>query len=306
MAAWEWWGPRWAPPRLLGYDASRLREAINLASCLNGTTPSLAAYEGALVRNVYAGFSGHMGVLIADLLESGFTGLRDGPSETYTKLLARSFNPDLLMDNLGGEYQITTNYFKSHAACRHLHAPIDALDQALGDRALRPEEVKLVRVAANAHAVACSRSDPVNPLAAKFSLPFSIATRIVRNEAGAEAFTQEAVDNPATRSLAQRVELEEDQAFNQRWPNDHPSRVEVVLTTGETLVGQVDRPRGDHPFPMDYHELKHKFSRLTSAILPGGGDAHAMDLFLRMETIPRAGDLTAGLRELAGREAITA
>ena len=290
--------------RLLGYDAPRIREAINLASCLNVATPSLAAFEGALVRNVYAGFSGHMGLLITDLLESGFTGLLDGPSETYTKLLAHSFNPQFLVDNLGDEYQITTNYFKTHAACRHLHAPIDALDQALGGRVLRPEEVKLVKVVANAHVVTFDRTDPINPLAAKFSLPFSIATRIVRDEAGGEAFNQEAVDNPATRSLAKRIELAEEQSFSQRWPQDHPSRVEVVLTSGESLVGQVDRPLGDQPFPMAYQDLKRKFSGLTSAIFPGGADAHAMDLFLDLEAIPKAGGLTSGLRALSSREAI--
>ena len=292
--------------RLLGYDAPRIREAINIASCLNGAAPSLAAFEGALVRNVYAGFSGHTGVLIADLLESGFTGLFDGPSETYTKLLAHSFNPECLVDRLGDEYEISTNYFKTHATCRHVHAPLDALDRALGGRTVRPEEVERVRVLGNSQTVACGRTNPDNPLAAKFSVPFAIATSIVRNDTWMEAFQQEAVDHPATRSLVQRVALEEDQAFSQRWPHDNPARVEVVLTTGETLVGQVDRPRGDQPSPISYEEVEDKFSRLTSPIFPNGNDAHAMSLFLRMEEMPRASELTAALRELASREAVTA
>ena len=292
--------------RLLGYDAPRIREAINIASCLNGATPSLAAFEGALVRNVYAGFSGHMGVLIADLVESGFTGLFDGPSETYTKLLAHSFDPECLVDRLGEEFEISTNYFKLHAACRHLHAPLDALDQALGGRAVQPEEVKRVRVAGNSQMVACGRTSPVNPLAAKFSVPFAIATSIVRKNTGIEGFRHEAVDNPATRSLAQRVALEEDQSFSQVWPQENPARVEVVLTTGETLVGQVNKPRGDQPSPISYAEVKDKFSRLTSAIFPGGNAVHAMNLFLHMEEMPQASELTAALRELASREAVTA
>ena len=285
--------------RLLKYDASRIREAINVAACLNGATPFLTAFEGALVRNVYAGFSGHMGVLITHLVESGFTGPRDGLSETYTKLIADSFDPTHLVADLGDSYQIATNYFKMHAACRHTHGPMDALIQALGDRTLRPEEVQRVTVRGNANVVMCGRHDPQNPLAAKFSVPFAIATGIVRNNTGVAAFRQEAVDDPATQALAQRVTAVEEEAFTQRWPHEHPVRVEIALSSGETLVGQVDTPRGDQPSPISYDEVKEKFSSLTSAIFSNGRSAQAMDLFLRLEEMPRAGDLTAALRDLA-------
>ena len=68
----------------------------------------------------------------------------------------------------------------------------------------------------------------------------------------------------------------------------------------------MDRPRGDQPSPISYEEVEDKFSRLTSPIFPNGNDAHAMSLFLRMEEMPRASELTAALRELASREAVTA
>ena len=285
--------------RVLGYQAPAIREAINVASYLNGATPSQAVVEGALVRNVYAGFSGHMGVLIADLVEAGFTGPRDGLKETYTKLIANSFEPREMVDNLGGEYQITTNYFKLHAACRHLHAPIDALEQALGGRSLRPEEVRRVTVVGTRHTARYGRPDPSNSLSAKFSVPFAIATRIVRNSTGMDAFQQEAVDNPATQALAKKVHVEEDVDFSRRLPHEHPARVEVLLTSGERLVGQVDSPRGDPTSPVSYEEVVDKFSSLTSSIFPDGNDSQAVDLFMSLEDMPRAGELTAALRELA-------
>ena len=286
--------------KLLGYPASRIREAINVASCLNGATPLVAAFDGALVRNAYAGFSGHMGIIIADLVESGFTGPADGLSETYTRIIADNFEPRLLVAGLGDDYQITTNYFKMHAACRHLHAPLDALEQALNGRALRPQEVKQVTAFGNAKMAECRRPDPNNALAAKFSVPFGIATGIARNSTGIDAFRQEAVDDPVTRDLAERVVVEVDDGFNRRWPQEQASRVEILLNSGETLVGQVDNPRSAEPNPAGYAELKAKFSSLTSTVFPNGNDIRALDLFMRLEEIPRAGDLTAALRELAG------
>ena len=286
--------------RLLGYDEPRVREAINVASCLNGATPSRAAVEGALVRNVYAGFSGHMGALIADLVESGFTGPRGGLSEVYTRFIGSSLDQERLVKGLGRGYEITSNYFKTHATCRHLHAPLDALRLALEGRQLRPEEVERVTVVGNSNAVRFVRTDPENPLAAKFSVPFAIATSIARNETGMDAFQQEAIDDPVTRALAQRVTVEEDSAFSGRWPYEQPARVEVATTSGETLVGQVNGPRGGQDSPVGYEEVREKFCHLTSAFFPGGRSAQAVDLFLRMEDTSRAGDLTAALRELAG------
>jgi 2-methylcitrate dehydratase PrpD len=283
--------------RLLGYDTSRTREAINVASCLNGATPSLACIEGALVRNVYTGFSGQMGVLVPDLVESGFTGLRDGLGETYTKFISSSFDRETMVADLGQDFRITTNYFKLHAACRHLHSPIDAVEKVLAGRSLRAEEVEEVKVFGNSHAFQYNRTDPNNHLAAKFSVPFAVATRISHNSGGREAFQQQAVDDPETRALSARVKVVEDAEFNRR--QDRPSRVEVVLRSGETLVGEVDNPRGDNDSPIPFGEVKQKFTSLTSDFFSGGNGAEAIELFMRLEETT-AGDLTERLRQLAG------
>ena len=283
--------------RLLGYDASRTREAINVASCLNGATPLLACIEGALVRNVYTGFSGQMGVLVPDLVESGFTGLRDGLGETYTKFISSSFDREAMAADLGQDFLITSNYFKLHAACRHLHPPIDAVEQALVGRSVRPNEVEEIKVLGNAHAFQYNRTDPNNHLAAKFSVPFAVATRISHNSGGREAFQQDAVDDPETRALSAKVKVVEDDEFNRRYP-ERPSRVEIVLRSGETLVGEVDNPRGDSDNPIPYGEVKEKFTSLTSDFFRGGSATQAIDLFMSLEDTT-AGNLTGRLRELA-------
>ena len=288
-----------AAARILGFDASQTREAISLGSSFNAVTPGLAAIEGALVRNVYAGYSGHMGVVIADLVQSGFTGLHDGLRETYTNLIGSAFEPSHFTEGLGDDYSITTNIFKMHAACGHLHPTLDALESALAGRTLPPEEVEGVRVVGTNFVVEYGRTDPQNSLAAKFSVPFAVATRIAKNSTWVSSFDQAAVDDPATRDLARRVTVEEDQAFTQRWPHEHPARVEVVTTSGETLRGEVDRPRGGPHTPFSYEDLKAKFSSLTSPFF-NGKEAQAIELFMHMDELPRAGDLTAGLRELAG------
>ena len=286
--------------KLLGFDASRVREALNVASSLNGATPLEAALEGALVRNVFAGFSAHMGLLSADLVVCGFTGLRDGFAETYTRLIAHSFDPDRMVTGLGEDYQITSNYFKMHAACRHVHPPLDALAEALNGRSILPQEVEQVTVSGNASMVMCGRPDPANSLAAKFSIPFAVASSITRHTTGIDGFRMDAVGDEVTRELAQRVKMQEDSGYDARFPEEHPARVEIELTSGERLVGEVDDPVGDHASPISYEQLKGKFRDLTGPIFPSSNVDKAIDLFAGLDDLQKAGDLTAALKKLSG------
>jgi 2-methylcitrate dehydratase PrpD len=76
--------------------------------------------------------------------------------------------------------------------------------------------------------------------------------------------------------------------------------VEVVTTSGQTLVGQVDNPRGNWDNPAAYEEVKDKFRALTSPIFRDGKSSKAVELFMDLERLSKAGDLTGGLRELGG------
>ncbi|MBI2872244.1 MAG: MmgE/PrpD family protein [Chloroflexi bacterium] len=289
-----------AAARLLGFDAGRTRHALNMAACLALAPPFSAALEGATVRNVYSGMGAHNAVLVARMVESGFTGLRDGVGEVFSKYIATGFNPQRMVEGLGKTYEIATNYFKLHAACRHCHAPLDALARALNGGRLRPDEVDHITVASHYAAAACSRPDPQNPLAAKFSIPFAIATAIVQGHTGVSAFQQAAVDNPATRALARRVSVVVDEGLARRWPQENPARVKVVLKDGQSLTGEVDYPRGEMASaPGFQEEVRSKFLALTEPVFRGNGNARAMELLLGLEEVKNARELTAALRRLA-------
>ena len=156
-----------------------------------------------------------------------------------------------------------------------------------------------MRVVGNSSANRLIRPDPENPLAAKFSIPFAIATAIARDGTGIQAFQQDAVDDPATRSLAQRVAVEEDPAYTAGWPSRQTCLVEVTTTAGETLVGRVDNPRGEAADPVSYQQVEDKFLGLTSPIFRGA-EGRAAELLKGMDSIQKASELTDELRRLAG------
>jgi 2-methylcitrate dehydratase PrpD len=99
-----------------------------------------------------------------------------------------------------------------------------------------------------------SDRDPVGALGAKFSIPYTLAARLVLGEwddCGVEAFREPALSDPRVRALARRVEVVEDPALTALTPHARPARVEVRLADGRVLARQVDQPFGefDRPYP---------------------------------------------------------
>src|SRR6185295_16575291 len=83
--------------------------------------------DGTTVRNLYPGRSGLQGVLAAHLHRCGFTAPADAAADIYGTILGERFDPAQVVQGLGQEYRITTNYFKLHACCRINHYALDAL-----------------------------------------------------------------------------------------------------------------------------------------------------------------------------------
>jgi 2-methylcitrate dehydratase PrpD len=121
-----------AAARLKGFDAGQMRELVNVAATMGMATSRQTLLDGATVRNIFTGHSGHMGLTAARLVECGFTGEIDGVSNVYGKVLSDHFRPEEVTAGLGTDWLITQNYFKLHPTGRYVHSAIDALEDLLG------------------------------------------------------------------------------------------------------------------------------------------------------------------------------
>ena len=255
-----------AVQRLAGADAARMREAINIAANLNLGTSRRTMLEGGTVRNVFAGVSGQMGILCHDMLEAGFCGELDGVAQVFGRVVSDRFDPDSMTDGLGHRWEVLRNYFKTHACCRFNHAALDALAMVDGHHpgALVPDRIAGIDVDSYAFAAELDDPRPRNVLAAKFSVPFAVATTIVNRSSDVESFAWDQVRNPAVLELAARVSVREDASMSARLPDHRPARVTVRLTDGQSLTAATETNRGDwaDPYPVD--EIRAKFMSLTT------------------------------------------
>ena len=263
---WGTVGAAVAVGKLMGYDERRMKEIINVSSSLGLATSRRTMLEGGTVRNVYAGVSGHMGILAYDLVESGFTGEADGLKTVYGAVVSDSFNEEMMLEDLGTRFEIARNYFKMHACCRYNHGTLDALEKIAADKALKPEQIERVDVETYSLAAQLCDQDPQNMLAAKFSIPFAVATTIVHGSTGTESFRPGVVQEPAVKDLAGRVFVKEDPELTAMMPARRPSRVRVTLKSGERLQAEVTMNKGDFEDPYGTADLERKYYSLADPV----------------------------------------
>lgn len=280
-------------------DAAAMIETINVSSTLGLGTSRKTMLEGGTVRNSFAGFSNQIGLMADDLVAAGFCGEADGLGTIYGTVVADNWQPETMIEALGERWEIARNYFKRHACCRYNHGALDALAQIVAREGggIAPEQIARIDVGTYVWAAQLAGQEPHNMLAAKFSLPFSIATTIIHGAATVAAFREPARLEPITRALARRVFVHEDAEATAQLPALRPARVTVALTDGRVLEAKALTNRGDTEDPYSAAEVREKYFDLTT---PVWGEAHAAAIIARIDALPQAIDLAPLNALLAG------
>lgn len=267
--------------RAAGMDSVAMRETINIGSSLTTATSKQTMLEGGLVRNVYAGLSNRHGLLALQLVDSGFTGENDGLTSLFGKIISERFDTAVLLQGLGSEWHLMRNYFKLHSCCRYNHGTLDALDALAARDALPdPADIRHIQVDTYSYAAELHDKSPKNTLAAKFSVPFAVATRLINKSSALSSFTWQAVRDPAVLALAQKVDVREDTAMTRRLPLERPAKVVITLNNGQTVTGEAGVNRGDDASPYSREELRSKFIDLTQRVWPIAHAHEALDATL--------------------------
>lgn len=253
--------------RLRGANAAEIRDGMNMAASLGLSTSRRTMLEGGTVRNVFAGVSNQMGLLTADLVAAGLSGDSGGVAHVFGNVVSDRFEASALVEALGERWEIMRNYFKLHACCRFNHATLDALDLLLADApAFAPDDIAEITVNTFGLAVELDDASPRNVLAAKFSVPFAVATRLVSGTTTVEGFSATRVGDEAIRELAGSVRLVEDKAMSAKLPDQRPARATVALKDGRSFTAGVDTNRGDWANPYSEAELHDKYLSLTARL----------------------------------------
>nr|WP_282587844.1 MmgE/PrpD family protein [Lichenifustis flavocetrariae] len=274
--------------RLSGYDPDRMRQLLNVAATCGVATSRNTIIEGVTVRNIYTGMSGFNGQLACEMVESGFTGERDGVGSVFGKIYGDGFDSAATVNLLGSEYLTARNYFKIHACGRYAHSALDLIEDWLaegGDR-VDPTSIESVHVVGYSFLASLHRTECRTSFDARFSVPFAIASLIVHGKPGLENFEQPAVDNPAIQALARRVVVTESPEFTKAFPGRQMVEVTVTPCGGKTWKGRGEHTKGEAERPHSPAELRDKFLALTAGAWTQEQSAGFLDGLLTIDAVP--------------------
>jgi len=262
---WGVIGAAAAVAALRGHDP---QPALDIAASLGLATSATASLRGGSVRNVYAGAAAQNGLLAVDLAEAGITGEPGGIAVTFGQVIGEDFDAAGYAAHADRPF-ILESFLKTAACCRETQGALEAIEALLP---LDIAGIAAIDITTFASAATLAEPAPRAPIAGRFSIPFTVATRLIHGHAWLEAFAPAAIAHPATRALAARISLREDPALTARQPAERVCRLSVTFKDGTTRRSEVIGTPGDPDRPHPEAALREKFRRCAE---PRFGDRWA-------------------------------
>ena len=155
--------------------------------------------------------------------------------------MSRDADPSKLCDRLGTRWALAETSFKYHASCRHTHPAADALQQALREHGLSPDDIE--RVVTHVHQGAIDVlgpvTDPRTVHQSKFSMGTVLALVTLQGRAGLAEFDA-GLDDERVAAFRQRVVMELDPEVDAAYPQRWIGKVTVHTRDGLQLRSRVD------------------------------------------------------------------
>ena len=259
-----------AAARLAGLSAEEASNTLGIAgSFAAGILACLD--EGTATKPMHAGWAAHGGVLAAQLASLGAEGPRsvlEGKHGLYRTFLGTA--PDEVdverqLDDLGSRWETARISFKPFPACHFSHGVLGAAARATGGRTFEAHEIAEVVVSIPAAGVSLvlepieERRAPRSTYDAQFSLPYSVASMLVRGHVALDDFTSDAIADPDVLALAAKVGYEARDYAS--YPGAFPGGIRVRLTSGEMLEAELAFQEGSPENPLAPDAVRAKFRR---------------------------------------------
>ncbi|GAA4676724.1 MmgE/PrpD family protein [Gordonia humi] len=286
---------------LTGGDRTAVAAAVDVAAALPLAPDARTVFTGRTAQNMYLATAALHAVLGG---QAAAAGVRAAPG-TLELHFARITAADPAgfarrLDALAadGEWTVLDGYLKRHPTCALLHGVNDAVEDLARRGPWDPALIESVRVRTYAAAASFDESAPTGELAARFSIPWTVAAGLTATGSTGDAFGRAALDDQALRALAARVVVEHDRDLDAGYPDGRPAVVTVRFTDGRSLTETASGPpRGDGPDALADPVVAAKPARLLAV----GGSTWAgdvLDAVAALTSTGRPADIGSLLRRV--------
>jgi 2-methylcitrate dehydratase PrpD len=252
--------------RLLKLNRDQMTDALGIAFTQVAGTLQTSFGPGAIIRGLYASFIEQQAVLAALMAQKGITGTRapfEGRAGLFNVYFSGEYNRELLVGDLGKRFEGMQVCFKPWPSCRVSHAYIDATLTLVRKYGIQADDIAEIMVYVGDLAQPlCEpieiRRKPRMVSEAKFSIPFIIASTIVRGSPVIAHFTLDGMKDPATLKLAEKVKAQFAPELDRRdiMP---PAVVEIKTLDGKVYSEKMETAYGNPQKPISNDDLTAKF-----------------------------------------------
>lgn len=290
--------------RLLGLSAAQLSMAQGIAlSVASGSLEFLS--DGAWTKRMHPGWAAVAGLTAATLARHGFKGPsqayegRFGVFNSYLGALAKDADIDLATAGLGEVWELSKVTVKPMPACHFTHACADAAAILRDRHGLRAADIRSVRALVPREVVktvcepVATKKRPQNSYDAQFSIPFTVATALIKGGFGLADLEGSALRDEQVLALAHKVEYEVDP--DSPFPKYYSGEVIVTLADGREVRHREHMNRGAAERPILNGDVERKFFDNMRLVVSPGRAQQVRDLVLAIDVRSAARDLQRGL-----------
>lgn len=244
--------------------------------------------EGAKVKPISparAAMSGLFSCILAQKGAKGPVKIFEG-EDGFFKAVTDELKADLLIRDLGKEFEICNVYIKFYAACRHVHACIDAAQKAFLQSQINSTEIKRVSIETYQTAIRLAGiTDVKTPSAARFSIPFSVAMALIRKDAGADKYSEENIRDKSIQQLSRKVKVSVGSKWEKLYPNKRGATVRIIDNKNRVWSAEVELAKGEPENPASWNEIYRKFLTNATFLIPEEDAKKLGDSLMNLENL---------------------
>jgi 2-methylcitrate dehydratase PrpD len=218
--------------------------------------------DGSWTKRLHPGRAAQSGVFASQLAKEGFTGPatifegKDGFLKAFS--FNHIFDKDALLRDLGHDFSAAKTAFKPYPGCRFSHAAIDLGIDISREGKVKLSDIKEIDVRIYKTDILNYLNRPPTVVMAQFSLPYLLATALVKGSVTLDNLTQTSIIDPDVLVLSDKIRVIEDDEFTNRYPGRYPTEIRLGLCSGEWITYFRDFPSGD-PESLEYVNHPERF-----------------------------------------------
>ena len=285
--------------RIMGLDHERMVNAIGIAyhQCAGN---SQCVNDGALTKRMGPGLAAKGGITAAFMAERGITGAKnilEGEYGMFRQYHGGDYDARILTADLGRRFEGVNIGDKPYPCCGFSHPFIDAVLLLKSKHAIKADQVRSITAYGGDSAYEICvppevKGNPRSTVDAQFSVPWAIATALVKGRVNVEDFTEEAIRKEDVLRISRKVTSVLDPKLSRHGVG--PGRVKITMQDGTEYTEEVEHCLGSIEKPMTFEDCAAKFRECAAgSIKPLADDTVAMviELIGRLESLDDATEI---------------